>query len=112
MIDPHLITSILTRTRDLVQQGYCKEWYAVDSNNQGVGILASEACAWCLEGAFYLAVFEHKAMLSYALLLKDLERYIPSPYQGEYLSVWSDLATTTQADVLALLERAMEGVNL
>ena len=111
MLDPQLLFAILTRTRDLIAQGYCKVWYAVDSNDQPTGVSSPDACRWCPEGAFFRACSEHQATLTYARLLRNLEKFIPAPNGGMCLSTWSDLPTTTQADVLALLSRAIVGAK-
>jgi hypothetical protein len=105
-----MLTSLLTRARELIEKGYCKGLYAVNKKGRTVSVSSRAACAWCLEGAAYQAEIEHAVTRGHPQLIPLLESHLPQEHRGKTVSAWNDEPTTTQSDVLALLDRAIAGV--
>ena len=108
--DSTILLSTLTRARDLIQQGWCQGDYAQYEDGSLASVGNPEACKWSITGATYTVLLE----CSRTDLLPRINGYLHGflPLGINYPEDYNDLPTTTQADVLALLDRAIEEVKL
>jgi hypothetical protein len=99
---------------------WCKEWAALDAEDQPVRPTAGSACKWCAEGAVRWAMITHFSDLEYSetisLKLAAFDAVAEAATQeGEltYLvpSEFNDREDTTHADVLAAFDKAIADVK-
>lgn len=93
--------SDLTEARRKVARGWSQGAFARSQAGEPVAILAPEACCFCAYGALY-AVAERRGYTAWQALGDVLGmRKIDS------ILTWNDAPGRTQADVLALYDRAI-----
>ena len=109
MLDPTLLLSILTRTHALIAKGWCQGDYAQFADGTEAFVDNPEACRWSLIGALHVVLRKDSQSDLLPQVNGYLHRFLPTGIN--YAEDYSDLPTTTQADVLVLLERAMAGVG-
>ena len=84
--------------RDLLAQGWCQGTYARDTFGNAVDCRSSRACAWCLLGGIEITIpFERFPQTEHAIRT-EINGCIP---------LWQDKPKRTQAEVLAMLDRAI-----
>ena len=105
MIPSSSLLLILTRTHALLTQGWCQHEYACRADGSGVTILSPDAARWSLAGALSMSLHEHQRGMQFPSLMGLLRPHLPAGQSDP--ETWQDLPTTTQADVLALVTRAM-----
>lgn len=76
-----------------IQQGWCQGVAAIDHERIPCDPASPHACAWCLVGALY---FDREACKSLRSILKGS------------VCFWNDSKRRTQAEVVALLDGAIE----
>ena len=108
-LDPTILLSILTSTHELVKRGWCQGDYAQDADGNSVSINNSAACKWSVIGATYTVLLECNRTDLLPRVNGHLHNFLPPSIN--YPEDYNDLPTTTQADILALLNRAIERVN-
>ena len=108
-LDPIILLSALTRTHELVQRGWCQGDYAQLADGSFALTNDPAVCKWSVIGATYVALFD----LNRTDLLPRVSGYLHNflPPGINYPEDYNDLPTTTQADILALLNRAIEGMK-
>ena len=92
---------MLREGRERVARGWTQGTYARDRDGRKAYAWAPEACAWCALGA--MRVSGHFGA-EYDAARALLERFTPAALA---VSSFNDASTTTQADVLALYDRAI-----
>lgn len=105
MLSSSFCFSVLTRVHALLTQGWCQYDFAQQADGVGCFVGSSEACGWSLAGALCLSLHEHREAVRFPLVMEKLRCLLP-PGQRDP-EEWQDLPTTTQRDVLALVERTM-----
>ncbi|HWB15922.1 MAG TPA: hypothetical protein VG538_05895 [Vicinamibacterales bacterium] len=105
----------LVAARALIAQGWCRNADARDRTGRSVQSTSDAACAWCIEGAIFRVT--HTAANDWPLcqmvtaLMGAREYPYSYPFSREALSAWNDKPGRTQADVLALFDRAIEAAQ-
>lgn len=94
---------LLIAARAKLAQGWCQGSYAVDDHGDATLVSGPGACAWCAEGAI-LAVTSADG--PYHTLHRLVEKHADS-----HLAHWNDHPGRTQAEVLALFDRAIEACD-
>lgn len=95
---------ILRRVRRHVEQGWCQDSWALDADANRVYPDDPVAVAWCLLGAW--AAVESQIGGSRA----DVSQYIYAalpPHAKNSMTVYNDEPGRTQAEIVALLDRAI-----
>jgi len=108
MLTPDQTMTILTKAREKIALGWCQEVYARDAKGKSVISNDVSACRWCVVGALSIAVEDCSHL--FPEMLEFLSRFLPSAVSGEGesgLGNYNDARTTTQQDILALLDRAI-----
>ena len=97
---------ILQIGRDRVARGWVQNTNATDAVGHCVDADDPSAVAWCLIGAIDppIVSVDWQAYAPYAALWEALEQ----AFRSGPLSNYNDLPTTTQADIVALFDRAIE----
>lgn len=108
-LDPTILLSTLTRTYELVQRGWCQGDYAQDEDGRTAMPSSNTACRWSFSGALHRSLSEKQQGALFPQVYRVVCQLLPQGHADP--EDYSDLPTTTQADVLALLGRAIEGVN-
>ena len=115
---------VLRKARALVKRGWVRDKWAKDAAGRVVHYDSPEACAFCLLGAIFRAEAEYgnptyalepggydKARATYYPPNRWLEQALwhrmGQPYRSS-LRLWHDAPERTQAEVLALLDLAIE----
>lgn len=91
---------LLREGRERVARGWTQGAYARDAAGRSVYAWTPEACAWCALGAMRGV---GRSGAEYDEARATLERLTPA----RSVSSFNDAPTTTQADVLALFDRAI-----
>lgn len=112
-LDPQLLISIFDRTTALLERGWCQLNYARDAYGIGVMTDNPDARQWCLIGATDVVLRELRCPHLMPRLIDIYREALPPPAQALHLSPqsYNDQATTTQANVLALVRRARAAVK-
>lgn len=95
--------TLLQNTRALIVRGWNQGTFAQNAKGEAVTSGDPEACSWCLIGALGTAAKDHETAFDRAY---DILRKL-MPIGSYSLSLWNDLPGRTQADVLALIDRAI-----
>lgn len=89
----------------LIRRGWCQRALAVDGVGEEVDPESSEAVAWCLSAAAYVArPYAHYSYLQYLNAVRE--------HIGVVASEWNDAPHRTQAEVLALCLEVERSLNL
>lgn len=91
---------MLREGRDRVARGWAQGAYARDRDGRSVYAWTPEACAWCALGALRVS---GDFGADYDAARAALEKFTPALAVAPF----NDATTTTQADVLALFDRAI-----
>ena len=109
------IQAFLQRVRERVASGWCQSAVARNSQNWACEVAHPTAVKWCLTGAlaregYYadrsLTEADRTYRLGWDCLYKALDDIDPKAVSGSSLAMFND--SHTQADVLALIDRAIE----
>lgn len=99
------LTDLLTDARDYIECGWTQETDARDVYGYECSPDDPAAQCWCLSGALIMAA--HGDDLLYCRAVDYLKDELALP-EDVLIVDWNDVATRTQADVLELLDRAIE----
>jgi len=94
------VRQVLIRTRELIEQGWCRNAWAKDKNGKVVDRMSNKACKFCLGGAFLRARDELNAPFE----LIDLEKRVLKIWARGTLS-FNDAYGRLKQEVIALLDR-------
>lgn len=102
---------LLTRARERIAKGWTQDVAARDWQGRAVPARSAEASAWCALGACE-AGSEYRDDTAYCNAAFELMRALladgPPPMEPElYVAAWNDALDRTQAEVLALYDRAI-----
>jgi hypothetical protein len=90
--------AVLTAARALVERGWTQGEYARHKNGRPIGPAEPNAVCWCATGAI---------MATGKSLAADLAVYHLGDALGDSVLRWNDTPGRTQAEVLALFDRAI-----
>jgi hypothetical protein len=102
---------LLQQARKLVARGWCQGSDARDSNGAGVEPWDPQAASWSLLGALVAAV-ELEAAASGEIPLSELAAALnplADLVDTDSLAAWNDKPDRSQAEVVAVLDRAVMG---
>ena len=97
---------VLEDAISLLKRGWTQHTMARDKNELPVPLTNRDACQWCLVGALAKAggAADYKTDDQHRSILNQLRAMTGE----DYVSTWNDIEFRTQADVLALLNKALE----
>lgn len=95
----------LITARELLARGWCQRRYAVNAEGTFVSSLDPDAVAWCAIGAITRASCASDAPLSMPPAVDIIRELIAAETMD--IEHWNDAPGRTQADVLALFDRAI-----
>lgn len=104
-------SQILRNAKILVEKGWCQTTMARDSMGNGVGLMSTLACKFCLGGAIRRASNDSSSL--YQPARSVVARVIQAVTNDKdrdnvNLSTWNDTKGRTQADVLEVLSLSIE----
>lgn len=98
----------LLKCRDLLAKGFCKNYMALDERGVSCDGHNEHAVKWCAWGAIEAVVGRNDDMQR--PLLDAVRNQLPVPFRRDFdiyaVVDFNNHADTTQADVVALFERA------
>jgi len=97
------VLEALRAGRERVARGWTQRGYACDANGNDASPASSLATCWCALGGIYANSRQRAAHDAAVVALMDA---MP-PGAGHDVAAFNDATTTTQADVLALYDRAI-----
>jgi len=92
---------VLRGARAKIAQGWCQGASARDADGQLTGVTQPDACCWCAIGAVYAAAPLEPDSGDAAF------EYLARVTPGHLIGTWNDDPSRTQAEVLALFDRAI-----
>lgn len=92
---------VLVAARARVAQGWTQRYYAVDDKGHDVAVNDTRACRWCMTGALYATQCSDIEVLCRAV--SALEKAA----NAEHLAYYNDGSRRTQAEVVAVFDRAI-----
>ena len=98
----------MIEVRGKVVQGWCQGCSARDAAGECVGATDRRAVAWCLDGAFMACGVAHGVSRADCSLCSS---FASVGIEADAISGWNDTKGRTQAEVLALLDRAIEACD-
>lgn len=109
------VRDLLIRARARIERGWTQGAMARDGNADFIIVptTAPEATCWCIAGALLADATLGTANCgaAYTALL-DAHKSLNGDKQNSTLSIWNDAPERTQADVLALFDKAIERVEV
>ena len=119
MKDTH---TLLVEARDAIRSGWTKFAPARNKAGKRVDILDGSATCWCLTGSLDRVYFQdpdthwggpdelHPLRVAHELLV----RFVPKTEYGivATLADYNDLPSTTREDVIAMFDKAIEGIQV
>lgn len=103
------LRDLLVRARERIEQGWTKGANARDSYGEEISSDSPAACQWCAQGAIMAEGVERCLELSAVCCLDHELSNVASEWS--WVASWSDEPERTKADVLALYDRAIEGLK-
>lgn len=111
-----IIRAILKRARDRIESGWTQHCMARDINRCPTRPYDSDAVCWCLSGAIVASRVEYfqddANLLSY--LEHDVREaamwQVAKQLDFEGVATWNDMPGRTQAEVVAILNKAIANV--
>jgi hypothetical protein len=98
---------ILTRMKELIQQGWTKHSYARNSEGISVNENDPKACSWCLMGAKYRALHE-KAPSMIVIYSGIIDNLFAKTINSYALINWNDFHVAKKEDVLEMLDKTIQ----
>ena len=102
----------LIKARDLLAKGFCKDNLACDAEGKAIGYEDPKAAQFCILGAMLIASDDN---VNYDKVVPLLASQLPQPWvemhpnwQMSALIAFNNHWETTQADIVALFDRAIE----
>ena len=103
MTQQEQVIDALVRARGLVERGWCQGWFARDADGYEVAAVSPQACRFCALGAIRHAT---NVFVEGDNCIRLVLRAGGNEALGD-LFTWNDAPERTQADVLALYDRAI-----
>src|SRR5438105_478768 len=98
---------ILRQARALIERGWCQEAVALDSKSVVVDPISGDPVAVCVNGAIRRAVGYHWRSGIDDTPFRNAQEALESAAGAASIAVWNDAPKRTQAQVLALFDRAI-----
>lgn len=102
------VLEVLRAGRERVARGWTQRAMARRSETIAVAPSHPNAVCWCAAGGIYA---DHRTKNSHEAAVTALERELPPGDWDGNIIAYNDLPTTTQADVLALFDRAIAALE-
>ena len=99
---------ILIKARSLIEKGWTKGCFARDAKGDHVDPTESSACKWCTTGAIWRVV-GYDGRVKYQEACSVLDDLVCSDFNN--VTQFNDYPETTQAGVLNLFDKAIEGCD-
>lgn len=107
-MDNAIILQILTNTKARINSGWCQNYWAKDEKGHCCSYENPNACSFCINGAVL------KSRTSPDIDVYDVFRHIRRagniPSMG--IPLWNDNPNRTKEEVIALLDKAIQDVNI
>ena len=104
-----VLIEVLTEARSYIEKGWTQRSFARDEYGKPVDGRDPEACEWCAMGAIWKVV-GYSGTEAYQEA-RDLIYSLVDFVDFNTVSQFNDHADTTQADVLALFDKAIKGID-
>ena len=105
---------ILVKARALIERGWTQNTAARNADGDHVAATSRHACRWCATGALYVvyeSIPEWREDPKPAEARDLVRAAIPNRNDYETIVGFNDADNTTQADVLAVFDKAIERCN-
>lgn len=102
------VLDVLRAGRERVARGWSQNYFARDAAGNGCPVNSRKAKCWCAVGAVYAAATTHPVRTP---ALERLREALPGASRTGEVEWFNDHPLTTQADVLALFDRAIAALE-
>ena len=106
-----LVAEILTRARELVEDGWCQGHAAADHCGRAVAPISAFACNWSAQGALERVWMRHEDHFGDALGAFERANLALSSTVGTTPQAWNDAEGRTLTEVLGAFEDALSSLG-